>query len=67
MIPLWFTTSPPGMFDKSSRVGGLSFNPQGEIERQIDEIADVLVRRVGVERQAEETASAAIRDSGPDG
>ena len=35
VIPIWFTSAPPGIFDESTRVGGLTFNPSDGIDEQM--------------------------------
>jgi TIR domain len=46
VIPIWFATSPPGMFDESSRVGGIIFDPVGNQAFQLARIVDLLKRKV---------------------
>jgi len=59
VIPLWFSDAPPGMFDETTRVGGMTLDPSTDVDRQITEIVSVLIKRVGDERQQEESASSA--------
>lgn len=47
VIPVWFTTSPPGMFDETARIGGCRFDPAGDIPAQVREVADLLRRKIG--------------------
>ena len=47
VIPIWFTTAPPGAFDESPRVGGITFDPTVDLQSQIDGIADLLRRKIG--------------------
>lgn len=56
VIPIWFENASPGMFDRSTEVGGFNFDPEKRVEGQIQEIADTLVRKLG-----EEAAGAATR------
>jgi hypothetical protein len=65
VIPIWFADAPPGMFDKSASYGGLTFDPAKEVVGQIGVICDLLVRKAGEERQAEEDATLA-RDQSKD-
>lgn len=62
VIPIWYADAPPGTFDASSRVGGITFDPAGDTAAQIAEITDALVRKVGEERREEEHASSARSD-----
>lgn len=57
VIPIWFPDAPPGVFDESARVGGLTFDPTGDVDSQVGQIVEVLVRRVGEERREEENAT----------
>lgn len=50
VIPIWFTTAPPGVFDGSARVGGISLDPGGDVNGQVEAIADLLSRRIEDER-----------------
>jgi hypothetical protein len=59
VIPLWFSDAPPGMFDETTRVGGMTLDPSTDVDRQIAEIVRELIKRVGDERQQEESASSA--------
>jgi hypothetical protein len=42
VIPVWFSTAPPGIFDESARVGGYRFDPNGDVTAQMREFADQL-------------------------
>lgn len=50
VVPVWFTTAPPGMFDESTRVGGVMYDPGADMEVQLTEIADLLSRKIGTLR-----------------
>lgn len=52
VIPIWFSTAPRGMFDESARVGGFTFDPAGDTEAQLREIASVLARKMAVRAAA---------------
>lgn len=52
VIPIWFTTTPPGMFDESTRVGGVTFDPEGDVEDQIQQIAGLLRRKLLASRNS---------------
>jgi hypothetical protein len=64
VIPIWFADAPSGIFDESARVGGLVFDPTADADAQIANITEVLLKRVGDERQLEEAASDAREDAG---
>jgi hypothetical protein len=46
VIPVWFKTAPPGIFDESARRGGFEFDPTVEIAPQISKVVDVLSRKL---------------------
>jgi hypothetical protein len=52
VIPVWFSNAPPGMFDESSRVGGITFDPTGDINAQVQRIAELLSRKIEEKRAA---------------
>jgi len=60
VIPLWFATAPPGMFDESSRVGGITFDPAANREAQVTQIADLLRRKIADTR----TGTAEVKEAG---
>lgn len=59
VIPIWFTDAPPGIFDESGRVGGITFDPNGNVAEQVAKICSLLVQKVGEQRETEEIAAAA--------
>lgn len=46
VIPIWFLNAAPGMFDESTRVGGMTFDPAGDLAAQVVEISDVLRKKI---------------------
>jgi hypothetical protein len=46
VIPIWFTTAPPGTFDESTRVGGITFNPEKPQEGQLAAIVELLRKKI---------------------
>ena len=50
VIPIWFADAPAGMFDESTRVGGVSFERSGDQDGQIEAIAELLVRKLAETR-----------------
>lgn len=47
VIPIWFSTALPGLFDESVRVGGYMFDPNNDHEPQLQEVADLIRRKLG--------------------
>lgn len=52
VIPIWFTTAPPRIFDESARVGGVAFDPAADVDSQIARIVDLLVKKIAQLRSA---------------
>lgn len=46
VIPVWFSNVPIGVFDESSRLGGITFDSEGDPSDQLDEIAELLSRKI---------------------
>jgi hypothetical protein len=53
VIPVWYTDAAPGMFDESRRVGGMTFDPAGDVSIQIQQIVETLSAKLAEDRQAE--------------
>jgi len=53
VIPIWYSNYLPGVFDESKTVGGITFDPSGEIEMQIHLIVDMLAKKLEEERGLE--------------
>jgi hypothetical protein len=53
VIPVWFTTTPPGMFDESTRVGGYTYDPNSDMDIQVQQIADLLRKKLASVRQGD--------------
>jgi hypothetical protein len=51
VVPVWFRNCPPGMFDESTKVGGYTFDPDGDVQAQLTELADALKRKIAEKRQ----------------
>ncbi len=50
VIPILFSDAPVGMFDESNRVGGLMFDPSGNVDEQLLHIASDLLGKLGETR-----------------
>ncbi|MDX8462132.1 TIR domain-containing protein [Mesorhizobium humile] len=60
VIPVRFTDLRPGMFSDEQRYGGVPYNPAGDMESPLQEIANVLSKRLAEDR-AEEAAREAVK------
>ena len=63
VIPVWFTNAPPGMFDESSRYGGITFDPTGDVDAQIQEIAELLGRKIEEKRAPKSSSTEASEET----
>ena len=63
VVPIWYTDAPTGVFDESRRVGGLDFDPSGDLAAQVAAIVGNLAAKLEEERQTEARTAA---DSGAD-
>jgi hypothetical protein len=52
IIPIWFSDAPVGMFDETNRVGGISFDRAGDLQTQVDEIAQLLLKKLAEARSS---------------
>lgn len=50
VIPVWFSNTSPGMFDETSRVGGVTFDRAEDFNPQIGAIADLLCKKLADKR-----------------
>jgi hypothetical protein len=50
VIPVWFANAPPGMFDETGRVGGFTYDPAHPIDAQIEELTQLLLRKLADNR-----------------
>lgn len=50
VIPIWFSDAPPGMFDETTRVGGITFDRSADIATQAGTIADLLLMKLAESR-----------------
>lgn len=47
VIPIWFDDSPVGIFDETSKIGGIEFQRNSNFEEQINYISEVLLKKTG--------------------
>jgi hypothetical protein len=45
VIPIWSTDAPPTAFDATQDVGGMTFDPAGDLEAQATDIAELCSRK----------------------
>ena len=46
VIPIWFSDAPPGMFDESSRVGGMTYEVGSDMYMQVAAMCETLAKRM---------------------
>jgi hypothetical protein len=54
VIPIRYRTAAPGYFSDEQKYGGLSFDPNADVERQLRDIADTLSKRLISDRDETE-------------
>ncbi|VVB64526.1 TIR domain protein [uncultured archaeon] len=50
VIPVWFSNAPIGIFDETSRTGGLIFDRSNDLNKQISEMSELLLRKLSETR-----------------
>ncbi len=55
VIPVWFSDAPPGLFDESSRVGGITYDVTGDLSAQVASMCDTLAKRMAESRMTKTT------------
>ena len=55
-IPIWFSDAPPGIFDESSRIGGMTYNVGGDLNTQVAAMCETLAKRMTESRMAKPTS-----------
>ncbi|CAK0768750.1 ATPase [Gammaproteobacteria bacterium] len=52
IVPIWFKNNPPSFFDANGKIGGMSFDPDRNIEDQLNEIVAILVKKMAEQRHS---------------
>jgi hypothetical protein len=68
VIPIRYTTSAPGFFSEDAKYGGLTYDPSKDLDVQVQQIANILCKRLIEDRQTSakaESAESADDDPGP--
>jgi len=47
VIPIWFSDAPPGMFDATTRIGGIMYSIDKDIGSQVSYIVETLIKKLG--------------------
>lgn len=55
VVPIRFRDVEPGFFSEEQRYGGMAFDPAGDLETQLQEIAETLCKRLEEDRASEAT------------
>lgn len=50
VIPIWYTDNYPGLFDETQKLGGLSFDPEGDLDTQATEIVNIIKDKLALSR-----------------
>ncbi len=51
VVPIWFSDAPPSIFDESRKVGGLEFDRAGDLDSQVEMIAEQLMKKLREHRR----------------
>ena len=62
VIPIWFSDAPPGLFDESRRVGGMTYDSSGDLILQATTIVDALSAKLEEARQSQSLAAKEVED-----
>lgn len=52
IIPIWFSNSPPGMFDETTKYGGLIFNRDNTLEEEVSTISNTLCEKMAESKRS---------------
>jgi hypothetical protein len=50
VIPIWFSDAPPGIFDETNRVGGITYDVGGDSAAQVAAACETIARRIAESR-----------------
>jgi hypothetical protein len=50
VLPIWFESTPQGLFDESRRYGGIAIDPTVDLDQQVKAIAGLLIKKLSEER-----------------
>lgn len=53
VIPVWYSDNQPSTFDESRRVGGMTFDPNGNFSDQLNTIVETISKKLAEARQIE--------------
>jgi hypothetical protein len=53
VIPIRYTTAEPGFFSDDQKYGGVAFDPNGDVEAQLQKVAELLCKKLVEERRDE--------------
>lgn len=56
VIPIWFADAPPGMFDETTQIGGITIDRSKDLTIQIEAIIQILVKKLAEARTSEFTS-----------
>ena len=65
VIPVWFKDAGYGPFDQSREVGGFTYDPAGDLNSQVEELADILSKKIATHRREVNKAKGLAPDVAP--
>lgn len=60
VIPVWFSDVPPGMFDQTTKVGGITLNVSLPKDHEIERIGEVLCRKLEEYKESNKMLEATV-------
>lgn len=58
VIPIWFSDAPPGMFDETTKYGGVTFDREQAVESEINRICELLCAKISDYKEANKALEA---------
>lgn len=52
MIPIWFSDAPPGMFDETTTVGGVTFDREKDMAEEVAGLCELLCAKIADYKEA---------------
>lgn len=50
VIPIWFSDAPPGIFDETNRIGGISYDVGGDSASQVAAVCETVAKKIAESR-----------------
>ncbi len=60
VIPIWFSDAPPGMFDETTKVGGITLDVSLQKSHEMERIGDLLCRKIQEYKESNKMLEATV-------